>query len=208
MAASAASADSDEDLLASPDFVKRMRGVNEVRTRCSTASEIIGLLVPLIAADSNPQVRYVAVSQVAGLNADEVSAEDGKRVLDVCLSMLSKDTDPSCQAGAADAIAALKLRDGFDALVDAFNSTSDWMLRFTIASGIGVLDHPRSFEFLTAVLEAAQPEGDELLITATIGALADLGTVEALPIVGKYLDHPDVSVKERAKIAHDTLSNV
>lgn len=194
------------DLLGSPDFVKRMKGINEVRTRHTGAAEVVGALLPIAAGDDNPQVRYMAISQLAGLKASEVSADDGKRVLDTCLTMLREDTDSSCQAGAADAIAGLKLQDGFDSLVDTFNATSDWMLRFTIAAGVGVMSNPRSFEFLTAVLDAAQPEGDELLIAATIGALADLGSTEALPIIGKYREHPDASVKERADIAHNVLS--
>lgn len=208
MTADSSGADDEEDLLASPDFVKRIRGVNGVRERYTTASGVIGALMPLVANDSNPQVRYMAVSQVAGLDAGEISATDGEQVLETCLTMLEKDTDPSCQAGAADAIAGLKLQDGFDKLVDTFNSTSDWMLRFTIAAGIGVMANPRSYEFLTAVLDSVEPVGDELLLTATIGALADLGNVDALPLVDKYLDFPDKAVQERANIAHDILSKI
>lgn len=198
-----------EDLLASPDFVKRIKGVNEVRTRISATPDVVSALLPLISgSEDNPQVRYMAVSQLAGLPADEIAEDQGKMILDACMAMVREDTDPSCQAGAADAIAGLKLVEGFDVLVETFNTTSDWMLRFTIAAGVGVMGHPRSFEFLSAVLDSAAPEGDELLVTATIGALADLGDPQGLPIVLKYLDHPDVSVKERAGIAKEILSNV
>lgn len=196
----------DGDLLASPDFVQRIKGVNEARTRFSDAKGVVAALLPLAAADANPQVRYMAISQLAGLDAADLGEDDGVRLLDTCTTMLREDTDPSCQAGAADAIAGLRLQEGFDTLVDTFNNTSDWMLRFTIAAGVGVMNNPRSFEFLTAVLDAAQPEGDELLVAATIGALADLGNTDALPIIAKYREHPDASVQERASIAHEVLS--
>lgn len=204
----AAEAEDGGDLLSSPDFVTRIKGINSVRDRYDTASDVIAALLPVAADDANAQVRYMAISQVAGLEAGDVSAADGATVLATCLAILDKDTDPSCQAGAADAIAALRLQDGFDNLVDTFNATSDWMLRFTIAAGVGVMANPRSYEFLTAVLDSCEPEGDELLLTATIGALADLGNVDALPIVEKYEDFPDSAVQERAKIAIDILSNL
>jgi hypothetical protein len=208
MTAQVGGSGAEDDLLASPDFVKRIKGINEVRRRHATAADVVDALLPVAASDKNAQVRYMAISQLAGLDAVEVSVEDGKRVLDTCLTMLREDTDPSCQAGAADAVAGLKLQGGFDCLVETFNSTTDWMLRFTIAAGIGFMKHPRSFEFLKAVLDSARPEGDELLIAATIGALADVGNVEALPIIDKYKDHPDASVKERANMAREVLLKV
>lgn len=196
----------DDDLLTSPDFVARIKGINNSRETYSDPSAQIAALLPLASSDPNPQVRYMAVSQLSGVAPEDVSDADGAAVLEACLKILAEDSDSSCKAGAADVIAALRLQDGFDTLVDTFNGTSDWMLRFTIAAGVGVMANERSYEFLTAVIDSCEPTGDELLLTATIGALADLGNVDALPIVKKFSDFPDQAVQERVKIAVEVLS--
>ncbi len=200
------SADGGDDLLKSSDFAERIRGINEARTRFASQSELAAALLPLAGADPNPQVRYMAISQLGGLDASQVSPEDGRKILDLALTMLREDTDPSCQAGAADVVAALRLQDGFDTLVETFKSTNDWMLKFTICSGQGEMRNPGSFEFLREVLSTVPQQGEELLLTAIVGALGDLKNPEALPLVEQYIDHPDQSVKERAVIARDMLA--
>jgi hypothetical protein len=208
--ASAAGSESEEDGLLSEDYITRIYAVKDMRTRYSTLSEQVGGLVNVLSGDSNPQVRYMAVTQLSTLDRDALSDKDKEAILAAALVALKDDSDSSCQSGAADAIAGLGLVGGFDSLVEAFNAAngSDWMLRFSIAASIAELGHPRCYEFLVDVLEAANPTGDELLITAVLGGLGELRNTQALPIIEKYLDNPDKSIKERAAIAHELLTGI
>lgn len=190
------------DLLGSEDFIERIRGINRV-DEVGTTSEKISALLALATDDANQQVRYAAISRISNFNHSDISKEDEDKVLTAARYVLSNDKESSCQAGAADAIAGLKLREGFDDLVDAFNRTSDWMLKFSIAAGLGEMGDPRAYDVLSSILEAEST--DPLLIAASLGALGDLGDERAIPVVERYLDNDDSSVQERAIIAHEML---
>lgn len=189
--------------LNSPDFLERVRGINRI-DEIETTSDRISALIPLAIEDPNQQVRYAAISRISNFDHTKLSEDDSEKVLTAARYVLSNDKESSCQSGAADVIAGLKLNDGFDDLVDAFNRTSDWMLKFSIAAGLGEMGDPKAFDFLTAILGNSQ--GDDFLLTAAaIGALGELGDRRGLPVVEKYLDNEDSSVKERAKIAYNLL---
>lgn len=196
-------APSVQEQLTSEDFLQRIRGINRCDEIEST-TERISALLPLATEDGSQQVRYAAISRMASFDHTSISEEDGERILSVARFILSNDKESSCRSGAADMIAALRLHDGFDDLVEAFESTTDWMLQFSIAAGLGEMASPKAFDFLTGVLE--KNSSDVLLVAATIGALGDLGDKRALAVVEKYLDNDDSSIRERAVIAHDSLS--
>lgn len=196
----------DLSWLQSDDFLVRIRGITRVQEFTSSTTEVLDAILPIVKSEPNPQVRYTAVSQLSNLERESLSDEDKETILSVAKNMMESDSDPSCQSAAADVIAALGITSGFDALVEVFNTTSDWMLKFTIAAGMGELGDPRAFEFLTGVLETTAAEGEELLLGAVIGALGDVRNPEALPAIEQYLEHPDQAVKERAKIAKNILT--
>ena len=193
------SSSSAETLLNSSDYIERIRGVNRVG-EITQIHEQVAALLPLASKDPNGQVRFCALSHLASLSGDSLDADDARSILETIRYVLVNDKDSSCVSGAADVIAGLKLQDGFDDLVKAFKESSDWMLRFTIAAGMGELAHPSAYEFLTEILKSTEQE-DSLLYTAAIGALGDLGDKRAIPVIEGFRDSNDFAVKERAGIA-------
>lgn len=189
--------------LCSKDFLERIRGINRI-DEIETASDQIEALLPIATEDPNQQVRYAAISRMSSLDETKLSAAETERVLAACRFVLVNDSETQCQAGAADAIAGLKLLGGFEDLVNTFERTDDWMLKFSIAAGMGEMGDARAFGFLTGVLEKLD-ESDMLLLAAVIGALGELGDQRGLEVVERYLENEDSAVKERANIAHRML---
>lgn len=196
-----------EEQFASPDYLQRIRAINRVEQSTSTNTQV-DELVRLAKDDQNPQVRYAAISRLSNLDSARLSDDSANAVLQVARHALEHDKEPSCKAGAADLIAGLKLTEGFDDLINIFNTTDDWMLKFSVAAGLGEMGDARAFDFLAKILEDGGEEADFLLITAAIGSLGELGDKRALPAIEKYLDHKDSSIQERAQIAHAMLSAV
>lgn len=193
-----------QTLLESSDYIDRIRGVNR-SGEIGDVHDRIQALLPIAGGDPNGQVRFCSLSHLASLKRDAISDEDAASVLEVVREVLSSDVESSCRSGAADVIAGLRLRDGFDDLVACFRASGDWMLKFSIAAGMGELGDPRAFDFLSSILD--DEASDELLITATVGALGDLGDMRALPLIERYMQSDEPSVKERARIAHSMLTN-
>lgn len=190
--------------LASDDFLERIRGINRIE-EVSEISDKLSALIPIATEDPNQQVRYAAISRIASFDHTSLSDEDAEKVLSAARFVMLNDKESSCQSGAADVIAGLKLSDGFDDLVDMFNRTSDWMLKFSIAAGLGEMGDPKAFDFLTSVLDNDQ-ESEFLLKAAAIGALGELGDERGIPVIEKFLSSEDPSIRERAKIAHTMLT--
>lgn len=199
----AMSAASVSELLASDDLLERIRGINRIDELAST-SDRVHALISISTADANQQVRYAAVSRLSGVDRTSLSQEDRDNILTAARFVLVNDTESSCQSAAADVIAALRLYDGFDDLVHTFQRTSDWMLKFSIAAGLGEMGDPKAFDFLVSILDS-EKSNESLLITAAIGSIGELGDARGLPIVERYLEHEDSSVRERAKIAQHML---
>lgn len=206
------------EALGSVDFLERLRGITTLTTRAVSsktegASERVSALLPLARSDGQSQVRFAALGALASQPREALDDTTLAQVLEVCRAILSGDKEPSCRCGAADAIAALGLHDGFKDLVDALGSAeADWMLKLSILAGLGEMQHPDAFELLASVVE---PEGvrheeahnEPLVYAAAVGALGDLGDERALPIVKRVAEEAsDEAVRERAKIAADMLA--
>lgn len=187
----------------SDDFIERIRSINST----STASpEDTRHLLNLITKDTNPQVRYAALSRLSNLPPPS-SPDQCTEILEAARWTLTNDTEPSCQAAAADLIAGLKLNEGFVDLVKAYDGTSDWVLKFSIVAGVGEMRHPEAFDFLQRVL-LKEKEEEVLVVAACVGALGDLGDKRGVDVVKPYLEHEDSSVNERAKIAFELLGSL
>lgn len=191
------------DQLVSKDFLERIRGINRIDEIATTTDQIEALL-PIATEDPNQQVRYAAICRMSNLDETKLSADETERVLAACRFVLVNDSESQCQAGAADAIAGLKLTGGFEDLVNMFERTDDWMLKFSIAAGMGEMGDARAFGFLTGVLEKMDGS-DALLLAAVIGALGELGDQRGVQVVEGYLENEDSAVRERANIAHRML---
>ncbi len=101
--------DSAKALLSSEDFGDRLQGINHLRP--IKAEEAFELLQPVL-RDSNARVRYAAMSLLGTV---------GRVDLDRSLQLLRvglKDSESDVVAAAADAIAGLKLREGYEDLLN------------------------------------------------------------------------------------------
>ncbi len=176
--------DSAKALLSSEDFGDRLQGINHLRP--IKAEEAFELLQPVL-RDSNARVRYAAMSLLGTV---------GRVDLDRSLQLLRvglKDSESDVVAAAADAIAGLKLREGYEDLLELYQATSDWIVRFSIVAALGELGDPRGFEILEHAIQSTDP----LLVPAAIGALGELGDPRAIALILPHVHDEDWQVRHR-----------
>ncbi|KAA8500084.1 hypothetical protein FVE85_7669 [Porphyridium purpureum] len=177
----------------------RARAVNQARFL--DPQECLDVLF-VGAEDKNPQIRYAAVAQLA-----TACTADPERTFELVKRIVLTDKEPTVQAAAADVLTGLSLPGSFELLEEIYSQTGDWMLKFSIISGLGEMGDPRGYELLLRVLETASDD-EPLLKVGALGSLGELGDRRALPMVEKYIDHPDSAISERAKVARDNLNAI
>ena len=155
----------------SGDYIERIRG--GARAKALPENERFSALFNL-AKDSNSQVRYTAVSAISGLKAETLSDEERDNLLQLMRQLMFNDGESSVRAAAADVIAGLGLEGGFDDLTQLFNTTSDWMVKFSIVAGMGGFKGERVFGFLKDLI-VGEGEIDSMILAGALGALGDLG---------------------------------
>ncbi|MEN9217083.1 MAG: HEAT repeat domain-containing protein [Gloeomargarita sp. HHBFW_bins_162] len=175
-------------LLNDPDWGRRLHGVEQCRQLAPT--EAMNLLKEVF-TDRNARVRYAAVSQVGNMTG--LSAEQKRELLPLLRERLYGDSEADVQAAAADALAGLGLTDAYEDLERAYRESPEWLVKFSVIAGLGVLGDERAYPLL---LEALHADID-LLQLAAIGALADLGDVRAVSHLGALIHHPDWQVRLR-----------
>ncbi|PSN17117.1 phycocyanin alpha phycocyanobilin lyase [filamentous cyanobacterium CCP5] len=181
----ATTSDSVRELLQSSDYGDRLRAVNQIR---ALEPAIAFELIQTAAADGNARVRYAAISQISSLgHQDKAVAESLLR------QSLRTDPEPDVQAAAADAIGALGLSQAYDDLANAYASSEEWLVKFSIVAALGELGNPKAFDLLQEAIQAK----NELISTAAIGALGELGDERAIPILLEYVTSPDWQVRHR-----------
>ncbi len=177
--------DSVQQMIASEDYGDRLKGINQLRElEPATAFELIKQVV----ADTNPRVRYAAVSQVSSLGH-----QDRQQALDILRDRLLHDSEVDVQAAAADSLGALKLTEAYSDLEASYQNSSEWLLQFSIIAALGELGDPRSFE----LLEQALTSEHELVQTAAIGSLGELGDDRAIALLVPYCSNPDWQIRHR-----------
>jgi HEAT repeat protein len=176
--------DAAQALLSSAAFNDRIQGINALRE--FAAADAFPLLVPLV-TDDNVRVRYAAVSLLASMG--QVDLPQSLELLRAGL----KDPESDVVAASADAIAGLRLHDGYPDLLDLYQETSDWIVRFSIVSALGELGDVRGFD----ILEHALTSNDPLLVPAAIGAMGELGDDRAIPLILPYVNDPDWQIRHR-----------
>ncbi len=174
-----------KQLLTSTDYGDRIRGVNQARY---LPHEISFDLLKVSATDSNPRIRYAAVSQLAEVG--RVNLQESGALL---RNLLHNDSEADVKAAAADALAALRCEGAFDDLEQVLNASSDWLVRMSIIAALGELGDPRAFDVLVAALE----EGDGLVQVSAIGALGELRDVRAVPFLIPFATHEDWQMRYR-----------
>ncbi|WP_315787237.1 phycobilisome degradation protein NblB [Fischerella sp. JS2] len=187
--------ESVKQLLVSEDLGDRLRAVNQIRQLEPT----IGFeLIQNAINDSNSRVRYSAVSQLDTL---------GGQNLDLSLSILRdrllNDPEPDVQAAAADCLGALKLKAAYEDLQQLYQTSNEWIVKFSIIATLGELGDPRSFELLQQALSS----DNELVQTAAISSLGDLGDTQAVPLLAPYATNPDWQIRYRVAQALGRLKS-
>ncbi|MBD2772803.1 phycobilisome degradation protein NblB [Iningainema tapete] len=186
--------ESVKQLLSSEDLGDRLRAVNQIRELEPTIGFEL-LQTPI--EDSNARVRYSAVSQLDTL---------GGQNLDLSLNILRrllKDPEPDVQAAAADSLGALKLKAAFDDLQQLYQTSNEWIVKFSIIAALGELSEPRSFELLKEALSS----DNGLIQTAAISSLGELGDTQAVPLLAPFADNPDWQIRYRVAQALNNLGS-
>ena len=176
--------DSVKTLLNSADLGDRLRAVNQMRTL--DPSITFGMILQAV-DDVNARVRYAAVSQLSSLGG-----QDREKTLETLRDRL-QDAEPDVQAAAADSIGALKLTEAFEDLRFLYNTSPEWLVKFSIVAALGELGDPRGFE----LLEDAIASSNELMQMAAIGSFGELGDTRAVPLLIGHAANPDWQVRYR-----------
>ncbi len=186
--------DSVKTLLNSADLGDRLRAVNQMRTL--DPSITFGMILQAV-DDVNARVRYAAVSQLSSLGN-----QDREKTLETLRDRL-QDAEPDVQAAAADSIGALKLTEAFEDLRFLYNTSGEWLVKFSIVAALGELGDPRGFE----LLEDAIVSSNELMQMAAIGSFGELGDTRAVPLLIGHAANPDWQVRYRVAQALGRLAN-
>ena len=181
--------------LTSGDLGDRLRAVNAIR---SLPQEEAFELIQLAVQDNNPRVRYAAVSQF-----DTLGHCDRAKSLEILQRCLLEDSEGDVQAAAADCLGALKLTEAFDNLAAVYNSSPEWLVRFSIISALGELGDPRGFDLLAKALTAEN--GLERL--GAIGGLGELGDPRAIGLLLPLIQDEDWQVRHRVAQALGNLND-
>ncbi|TBR57304.1 HEAT repeat domain-containing protein [Mastigocladus laminosus UU774] len=177
--------ESVKQLLISEDLGDRLRAVNQIRELEPT----IGFeLIQNAINDNNSRVRYSAVSQF-----DTLGGQDLDLSLSLLRDRLLNDPEPDVQAAAADCLGALKLRAAFEDLQQLYETSNEWIVKFSIIATLGELGEPRSFDLLQQALSS----DNELVQTAAISSFGDLGNTQAIPLLAPYATNLDWQIRYR-----------
>lgn len=185
--------ESIQQQLQSENVGDRLRAVNDLR---QLDPAIAFQLIQTAIKDQSARVRYAAVSQMTSLGE-----QDRETALTVLRDRLHNDSEADVQAAAADALAALKLTEAFDDLRQQYETTKEWLVKFSIVAALGEMGDPRSFE----VLEDALLNGEQLVKTVAISALGELGDRRAIALLLPYATDPDWQIRHRLTQALGTL---
>lgn len=199
-----ASNESVDDLLNSSIPHERIKGINRMQEYRSFSDQV-EKLVHMAIADEDVKVRFSALSRLSSVRQERLNDKQRTLVLD-CARVILKDPEVSCQAGAADVITGLGLSEAFDDLIELYNTTSDLAVKFTVIAGLGEMGEVLAFDFLKGVVETEGDDGEMLLLIGAIGSLGELGDQRAIPVIEKYVHHEYIPLRERTKVAVESLS--
>ena len=177
--------ESVKELLSSENLGDRIRGVNQLR---QLEPAIAFELVQTAINDSNPRIRYAAVSQL-----DTLGNQDLPKAYTILRDRLLNDSETDVQAAAAGCLGALKLTDAFEDLRRIYQTTSEWLLQLSIIAALGVFGDPRCFDLLAEALNSST----DIVKTAAIGSFGELGDLRAIPLLAPYATDPDWQIRHR-----------
>jgi HEAT repeat protein len=177
--------DGFKERLTSDDLGVRMKALGDSRNLDISERFV---LAALAASDKNARIRYDAVSQMS-----TIGTQDLEKSLSILSDRLLNDPENDVRAAAADSIGALKLTDAFDSLKQAYLTTNDWVMQFSVIAALGELGEPRGLELLASALT----NSNDLVKIAAIGALGDLGNLAAIDLLLPFVESTDWQIRHR-----------
>jgi HEAT repeat protein len=177
--------DGFKERLTSDDLGVRMKALGDSRNLDISERFV---LAAIAATDKNARIRYDAVSQMS-----TIGTEDLEKSLTILSDRLLTDPENDVRAAAADSIGALKLTAAFDSLKQAYLTTNDWVMQFSVIAALGELGEPRGLELLASALT----NSNDLVKIAAIGALGDLGNLEAIDLLLPFVESTDWQIRHR-----------
>ena len=177
--------DAVQQLLDSENFGHRIRGINQLRQLDPGIA--FEMLKPML-VDPNARMRYAAVSLL-----DTLGGVDRTASLELLRDRLFNDSEVDVQAAAADALGGLKLVEAFADLEQLYHQTSEWLIELSIVAALGELGHPGGFDLLAEALYA----GNDLVVTAAISSLGELGDHRAVSLLLPFANHEDWQMRYR-----------
>jgi HEAT repeat protein len=177
--------ESVQTLLKSTDLGDRLRAVNQLR---QLDQAIAFELVQIAAKDSNPRVRYAAISQF-----DTLGDIDLDLSLEILRDHLLHDPEIDVQAAAADSLGGLKLTAAFDDLIYVYRTSPEWLVQFSIIAILGEMGEPRAFDILAEALNSP----NELVQSSAISSLGELGDPRSVDLLSPFVTNSDWQVRYR-----------
>ena len=177
--------DDIRQMLTSEAYEQRLSAINHLS---AIDTDIAFDLVQLVVDDPKVRVRYAAMSKLA-----TVGVTNPQKSLELLRHALLTDKEADVRAAAADAIGALRLKEGFDDLKTLYYATSDWIIQLSIVAALGELGDERGFELLAHALS----EDNDLIHAIAVGALGELGDRRAIPLLVKHSTNPDWQIRYR-----------
>lgn len=187
--------ESVQKLLRSEELSDRLRAINQLR-QLDRSNAFRLVQIPI--NDSNPRVRYSAVSQL-----DILGWENLKKSLEILRDRLLNDSEVDVQAAAADCLGALQLKEALIDLEQAYHNTSEWLLQMSIVAALGEMGDIQAFNLLE---EALKSEVD-LVKTAAISSFGELGDLRAVHLLSHYTKDPDWQTRYRVVQALSRLGS-
>ncbi|MGK7933932.1 MAG: phycobilisome degradation protein NblB [Microcystaceae cyanobacterium] len=185
--------ESVQQLLSSEDYGDRLIGVNQLRELDQSLA--FELIEPLI-TDSNPRVRYAAVSQL-----DTLGKENMEKTLELLRDRLFHDGEVDVKAAAADVVGALKLTDAYELIETLYYQSSEWLIQVSIVAALGEMGEPRGFNILKDALNSE----NSLIRTSAISSMGELGNPEAISLLTPFATDEDWQIRLRVAQALGNL---
>lgn len=177
--------ESVKHLLSSEDLGDRIRAVNQLR---QLEPPIAFELVQTAVQDQSARVRYAGVSQMASLGRQDLPT-----ALELLRDRLLNDPEPDVQAAAADSLGGLQLTQAFEDLQHLYQTTQEWIVKFSIVAALGELGDRRAFELLESALGAEE----ELIKMAAISSMGELGDRRAIELLIPFASNSDWQIRYR-----------
>jgi HEAT repeat protein len=170
--------------LQSPSVKDRVLAMIELQKGLIPPLEALPL-IQLALTDDNTQVRGMAVYSL-GI---QPTVEN----LSLLVPILIADPDPNMRAIAAGALGYLEDPRAFQPLCHAFYEDDCWLVQFSAAVALGNLKNPQA----TWVLLEALGNEHVLMQEAAIAALGEIGAIETLPRLLRFVDAADWLLRKR-----------